>query len=68
MMLLAAGIALLVRWVQARRVLAAVPVEVVRDICPACGHTEDHEDAGVVASWMAVHRAADHTRQIKELR
>lgn len=67
-MLLAAGIALLVRWVQARRVLAAVPVEVFRERCPVCGHTEDHDDAGVVASWMAVHRAADHTSLIGESR
>ncbi len=64
---LAAGIAWLVHWLRARRDLAACPVETCREICLVCGHVEDHRDAGVAASWMSVHRAANHPSLIGEI-
>lgn len=56
MMLAAAGLALLVERLLARR--ADPPIEVWRDVCPRCGHAEDAPDRVEVLARMRRHTTA----------
>lgn len=67
-MLAAVLVYALARRIRARHELAVVPVEVFRELCPDCGHVEDHPVAGTAVARMAVHRAADHTTPTLETR